>query len=1264
MRGVDGRLIADLNDNLPANASGSILSPATSSIDENQTEYILLPELINDPPYISQSIYDTSTPLIKPIQFNQPGLQNMFVDSQGVVKVLIGTSFKLKLKAQQPPVYNIENGKPTLIVDTLPLPPPPVPGVEVSSGTLESKIVYTWRRDDVIVQNEIDIDRPGASIAVGGTLKDELVINNISPKFAGTYVCEVSNDIGVNDSEQITIEVYNPDVEDFFYNNLVENPYGKNDTDQWLTPDQDFKTNRLSNTEFKNLSQPWNRDTFGYTVDMFYPRPYHINTYHIKNSNFTEDLLREGYYFTRDVFKYKAKDGKAIINAEYDVDLTDAVDYIQGSVYGVDGVRAVFGAYLGNAISRYKSTITTALVEYRNFKNTVDITKPRPSPENCLLAGVPVLDETVTVVITEMDNDTPLMSTIYDVNTGATVTQPGCVVFDPWTRGLSSINQNIQIYPPGSAGYVSLGNTNEEKIIHVANNVLQYPSRDYIATHAQYVEWNKVVIDKLNFKTNKIRISLNFTTTTDVLTDTTTELLDESDACFESHPWELIAKTGRFPQTFPDDYFSTTVNGKPNQFVSLYYLNKTSKPNNTSPTQFYPLLGPPRALVTGLNLVLIPLESTEPAKVKYYTKTILEGNVNPSNYTAINTAVTPLTGVGQYLASLGYDTEYIGVHLTNIWRVPHRIQDVDPANNIQFSDNLGAAVTKDGADIASLTAISTLKYMPNPAVGTDPSAEVYNLTDDPKNNWAFTGLRDVEANISGNVEVIYFTGSQQDVVQGALPDILGTIQSGVVNFLSSGITTSTPIGYVTKSIGDTDGYKRNLGFYFDFEIHKYGFDIPGADTASLFRAWKEADPSWTVQRIRHKHNIFQDITKDYDNIPTLPPPPPPPGGGPSGPPPPQIVDTYYTLQWDKTIIDLLLNDQAQKNTYNALVNTAEAGYRVCYLGNVNYQSTSSFVRAKLTSLPRPAFNSAGKPYTTATSDAWRLGAQSIIIGLEGYDPAAGLTGGPVEYYYWVLSRGGLKGTLRQGRGIKDGETSILGIFPYSDPATSPPEATLLYSGSDKAAIDKLIEYDQLLDVYNLPNPTNQQLADAEARELEILGWGDWVGQDIGPNLPNLPNLGGYKGDWIMTGLISPDTADVDAWPYQINDVFEIVASPTAVKFYQSGQLKHQIPRLRPDANLRAAAKHCSTGDLIVAPVTQIVTGVDLNGNPIYTNVSTDYYAANINPDPVGGLTNVQWGHYDPSQPLAGQKSHPAIFTATNTGWLDAWDEYEVNGYLI
>lgn len=1138
MRGPDGRLIADLNDQLPAIMSGSIYSALTSSLNENLTEYVLLPELINDPPYISQSIFRTSQPNVKPIQFNEPGLQTLFIDEQGVVKVLVGTSFKLRVRASQPPIYNVENGRPTLIVDQAPLPPPPVPGIQVTTGSVESSLIYAWQKDGDDFIRDTDPERVGSSVYVSGTDLNELTFINVSPKFAGTYLCEASNDIGSVESEQITLEVYNPDIDDYFYNNLVNNPYGKDGLDQWLTPDQEFITARLSNTEFKNLSQPWNRDAFGYTVDMMYPRPYHINTYHVKNSNLTNDILQDGYYFTREKFKYKAKGGKAVVNAEYDVELGEIRDYIQGGIYGIDGVRAVFGAYLGNAISAYKYTILSALADFRSSKAIVDVTQPRASLANSLLAGVPTLSETVVVTITEYDNETPLISQILDVSNNSTITSAGYAVYDPWYTRLEQANsQNIQLIQSGPNA--TLGNTKEEKILWVVDNLMDYPAKSYIPTFAQYAEWNKVVIDKLDFRTNKIRISVHFFINNDVLNDTTGKLLDESEDCFEFNTWELLAQAGKFPQRYPQDFFSASINNQPPQLISVYELNRLNYGNNEPIKNYVPVLGNSRALVTGVNLVLIPLESTQPSKIDYYTKTILEPNVNPTVYSAVDAGVGPM---GPALLP-NYETNYIGVHLMNVWRLPHRIYDTLDTGAPLFSDNL-SSIHHAAPEISSLTSVSTFKYAPLSLSGTGQGnqSNTFNISDDYRGNWQYTALDDmIDAIDSGSVEVIYYKGARADITKGALPDLKGILRSGILSFVGDGLINTIPTNYTRSFVSNIQDFKRNLGFYFDFEVKKHGYPTTATDSASLFMAWKLPDPYWAAPKISHKHNLLQNIAYDYVLATSQTQTQPQSQNTAS------IVATgYWNISWDQggyedQIYYNSINQYVLANgQFNADLITLNTTYTVdnnqltSVYGEDVLHKTSSFVSFKL--------------------QDYHKEDDHYVVGLEGWeaDPNGGTE--PTEYYYWRIFPHRIH------------YHSLAGNFYTQQERFNRPEATIAYSGSD--GFDIYSEYG-----HGGPSGTRG-----------AIGLFDQFVSD-----PNHP----YDGYPFYKG-----------WTYDLDTTFAVSATATQVSFWINNTIVHttprqiQIPLQQSQPDLKFSARRC------LYPPFQGYSprSVPLNNNP--NNLST------------------------------------------------------------
>jgi hypothetical protein len=144
MRYADGTLIGDLGDNVLAITTGSVLSPVTSSIDENSTRYSLIPVQINQPPVFYKSITDETTPptLSYPPLIRNPyrlptideNTQKLYRHPNGVIKVVANSSIRIKVTAEQPATLNIENGIPQV------LPP-------------QTGLTYQWFKDGVEINS-------------------------------------------------------------------------------------------------------------------------------------------------------------------------------------------------------------------------------------------------------------------------------------------------------------------------------------------------------------------------------------------------------------------------------------------------------------------------------------------------------------------------------------------------------------------------------------------------------------------------------------------------------------------------------------------------------------------------------------------------------------------------------------------------------------------------------------------------------------------------------------------------------------------------------------------------------------------------------------------------------------------------------------------------------------------------------------------------------------------------------------------------------
>jgi hypothetical protein len=94
----------------------------------------------------------------------------------------------------------------------------------------------------------------------------------------------------------------------------------------------------------------------------FFPGPLWIDMYN-KNGFVTglADELKDytTTYFTRDKLKFEKFGGKQNAFMAQDVDLTEAADFVDGNVYGVQYITSQFFAYVGAGITRYLITLQT-----------------------------------------------------------------------------------------------------------------------------------------------------------------------------------------------------------------------------------------------------------------------------------------------------------------------------------------------------------------------------------------------------------------------------------------------------------------------------------------------------------------------------------------------------------------------------------------------------------------------------------------------------------------------------------------------------------------------------------------------------------------------------------------------------------------------------------------------------------------------------------------------------------------------------------------
>jgi hypothetical protein len=596
MRNPDGTLNGDLNDSVPALISGSVVRYDLSSLDENQTTYDLLPVVVNKPPTIVASITETSIPQIKPYATADASGNNMYMFPDDSVKVNLGSTLTFKLQAEQPNTFNVENGIPKILPST-------------------AGLIYVWKKDGRILTSYA-LDSLRSRMIVDS---NSLTFENIQPEHAGSYTCEVGNDVGTSVSEPINLEVLNLDFDSFFYKNLVQNPYGKDGTDGWESTSSDLISKPLSTTPSQEFLKPYNVDLFGYTSDMLHPRPYQIDTGVEKGFDMTKDLLKDGSYFTRTRYTFTKKGGSFLVRAYQDIDLTDIEWLIRGGVWGVNGVRAVFSCYIGNGLGSFIPVESIVDPTRRTNPQSYVSNKPRISIENFLNSGPNFgPKDYVYVTLEEYDNETRLPSKVLQPDGSIQTKTDRIVMYDPWKKRLSKYS-NRQYYSSDTyyIGDLSKGD-DRDAVLFTADELMPDIERRY--TYGQYAEFNKVVLERLNPNTTKIRITLHFETEDERLFETWVPTLDITDEPFEFLGYQMPFVRHSFNQV-PSEWRN-----------GVYYRIQNLQRNKDKSTLEYTPLGlDPRGMITGLNLMLLPILTGREDVTNYYTDITLTRNDTPES---------------------------------------------------------------------------------------------------------------------------------------------------------------------------------------------------------------------------------------------------------------------------------------------------------------------------------------------------------------------------------------------------------------------------------------------------------------------------------------------------------------------------------------------------------------------------------------------------------------------------------------------------------
>ena len=598
-----------------------------TSLNENTTVYDLIPTIINQPPIVTQTIAEGSTPPLRQSNTADGSGNFMYQYPDGTVRVHKNTSVTLRVQAQQPDVLNVENG--ILVIKPH-----------------DAELTYTWTFDGEVIG--------GSAQPVPGFLRvvrqNELILNNIQPQGAGTYNCIVTNDIGSVDAGSITIEVYNTSIDGFFFGNLIQNGDATEDINGWSSMSEGLTVSSFSSTNGetqKSITTHTLPEKFEWTQEMLYPRPYNLNFGELRVpetsigvAGIANQLILTNY-FTRDSYKYTVKDGVPVIKAYQDIDLSGEFEsYIKGGVYGVEGVRGVFTCYVGNAIFQYELNNEAVLPSDRLSPVSYYLGAPRLSVENFSKAGPGFVQEKVYITLEEFQNNQPLQSRVLkQINGQQSSVRENINVVDPWSSRLPKYSG--QVYYTGGKGFAnpdvpSLGDSRDAHLF-VADEIL--PNYDDRYTYGQYAEFRKEVIDRLDPRTNKVRITINIEAPG--LGVFLRERGGDNDPLPDAGLWEVLPWTS----TWPSRSFGPKNNdGYPNPSSSWDMINNQSG----TAIEKMPRVGlNSRALVTGLTFALVPVFKDDPL----YTNRIVNSMLAETRFTA-ETVNSPIdTSIAPYSAA-------------------------------------------------------------------------------------------------------------------------------------------------------------------------------------------------------------------------------------------------------------------------------------------------------------------------------------------------------------------------------------------------------------------------------------------------------------------------------------------------------------------------------------------------------------------------------------------------------------------------------------
>ena len=561
-----------------------------TELNENLTEYDLLPVLYNDPPIIIASINEASVPQIKPSAAagTLPSGNYMYQFPEGGVKVHTGTKIKLQVIAEQPPIFNVENGLLEIINPTVGL-------------------TYTWLVDGKNVPSNETISSLRSSRVVSGSV---LTITNMSPRFAGNYTCIVNNDIGSSDGGSVILNVYNSDIDSFFYTNLIKNPNGKLEDGTlgisgWSslqgTMEPKHFTKAAAELGDKNIEIDQMTPNFHWTKEMMNPKPYQLNGGILQNN----PLKKLDSYFSRDKYQYEKNGGITIAQMYQDILLEDLTDHIKGSIYGVSGVSAIVSFYIGNALWTYEPTSDKLLPPDAIDINNYNQGAARISLENFAGMGPGFIHEKVYVTIEEYRNNQLISTKSRFGDSG-----PRKTIRDPWNARLGQ--HSNKVYYPGGRGVLnspdkpSIGDE-RDRVLFTADQLMPDQTDRY--TYGQYAEFRKIVIPKLNPKTTKIRVIFSIEAKSNLNQNVSSlnqwMYNSTSDGIYYVNAWTNGWKRGSMEER--PSYNQWDAITKPWIGIRDNYRVDESWPEHIE--QRVPKQSISRALATGFNVTLVPDES-------------------------------------------------------------------------------------------------------------------------------------------------------------------------------------------------------------------------------------------------------------------------------------------------------------------------------------------------------------------------------------------------------------------------------------------------------------------------------------------------------------------------------------------------------------------------------------------------------------------------------------------------------------------------------